>query len=73
MFKRVSKFDWQQGEDVRLRVARLRATVKSGHERAGPVSRSRALSRRPAGTSRYFPSISAWLKRLLTAGRRRRG
>ena len=73
MFKRVSNLDWKQREDVRLRVARLRVTArKKEHDRAGPVSLSRALWRRPIGTSRRFPAISDWLRRLWLIGRQRR-
>jgi hypothetical protein len=72
MYKRVSNLDWKQREDVRLRVARLRITSKTDHDRAGSVSLSRALSPRPTGAARRFPAISGWLRRLLIAGRRKR-
>ena len=49
MFRRVSHFDWKQHEDVRLRVARLRAIGADG-DRGNRVSLSRALWRRPART-----------------------
>lgn len=71
MFKRVSNFDWKEHEDVRLRVARLRATVKADPDRAGPVSLSRVLWRRPRPNARHFPAITRWLRRLLAGDRRR--
>lgn len=72
MFKRVSHFEWRQREDVRLRVARLRASMRAYPDRDAPVSLSRALWRRPTRTTRHFLAISGLFRRWLVPGLRRR-
>jgi hypothetical protein len=72
MFRRVSHFDWKQREDVRLRVARLRAMSADG-DRGSRVSLSRALWRRPTRTFSRVPGIRGLLRRVFPRGRGERG
>jgi hypothetical protein len=72
MFRRVSHFEWKQHEDVRLRVARLRA-IGTGGDRGNRVSLSRALWRRPARTFGRVSGIRGLLRRIFHVGRRERG
>ncbi len=69
MFRRVSHFDWKQREEVRLRVARLRAMGDRGNR----VSLSRALWRRPARAFRRIPGIRGLLRRVFPLGPSERG
>lgn len=73
MFKRVSNLEWQQREEVRLRVARLRVTARARRDRPGRVSLARSLQPASAVASRRFEAIPGWLRRLLSPGQRRRG
>jgi hypothetical protein len=71
MFRRVSHYDWKQREDVRLRVARLRAmSIDDGRE--DRVSLSRALWRRPSRTFRRVSGIRGLLRRVFPTRRRER-
>jgi hypothetical protein len=70
MFRRVSHFDWKQREDVRLRVARLRA-ISIDVDRGTRVSLSRALWRRPTRTLSRVPGIRGLLRRLFLIERER--
>jgi hypothetical protein len=72
MFRRVSHFDWEQREDVRLRVARLRA-ISIDADRGTRVSLSRSLWRRPTRTFSRVPGIRGLLRRIFLIGRRERG
>ena len=72
MFRRVSHFDWKQHEDVRLRVARLRA-ISTDCDRGNRVSLSRALWRRPSRAFSRVPGIIGLLRRVFLIGRRERG
>lgn len=69
MFRRVSHFDWKQREDVRLKVARLRA-MRAECDRGNRVSLSRALWRRPRRTFSRIPRIIDLLRRAFAIGRR---
>lgn len=72
MFRRVSHFDWKQREDVRLRVARLRA-MGTDNDCGNRVSLSRALWRRPSRTFRRVPGIRGLLRRAFLLGPPDRG
>jgi len=73
MFKRMPKSEWKQREDIRLRVARLRAETETFHDHSGSAPKVRRLfRRRPAGPSFRLKSAPGLLSRLVSLGRSRR-
>ena len=63
MFKRISKSEWRQREEVRLRVERLRASVNRGHP-SSMVQVRVPIRRRPTGARRRFKITRGLLGRL---------
>jgi hypothetical protein len=73
MFKQVSKFDWREREDVRLRVARLRVPLRVNHDHLSSAVHVRVpIRRRPIGTRGRLKATRDLLSSLLNLVRRRR-
>ena len=73
MFKKVSKLDWMEREDLRLRVARLRVPTQERHDHPGTVIQLRVpIGRRRAGSRGRFKAARGLLTRLLNFVRGKR-
>ena len=73
MFKKVSKQDWMEREDLRLRVARFRVPTRERHDHPGSMIQLRVpIGHRRAGSRGRLTAARGLLTRLLNFVRGKR-